>query len=80
MTDMVCAPDAPGFAAYQIQVAGGLQQLAFRGLHTRHRLAEKGLRDCLGFHGIAPPLENAAPMANAPYLPGLKKIFHRAMG
>ena len=42
----------------------------------RHRLAEKGLGECLRFYEIA-PLENAALLANAPYLPGFEKIFTR---
>ena len=37
---------------------------------------KKDLRDCLGFYGMAPPLENAALLANAP---GLEN-FRRAMG
>ena len=42
------SPEVPGFAVHQIQVAGGLQPLAFRGFHTRHRLAEKGLEGLPG--------------------------------
>lgn len=41
---------------------------------------KKDLMSCLGFYGIAPPPENAALPANAPYLPGFEKEFRNAMG
>ena len=41
---------------------------------------KKDLMQSLWFYGIAPPPENAALSANAPYLPGFEKMFAKSMG
>lgn len=41
---------------------------------------KKDLLEILRSYGIAPPLENAPKLTNAPYLPGFEKIFRKTMG
>ena len=41
---------------------------------------KKDLMQSLWFYGMAPPPENAALSANAPYFPGFEKMFAKSMG